>query len=96
MGTAGTDKVAASAYDESGNLFVASVQNGHAIVSKYAGGDITTAPQWQSDLGDLGSNGALNGLVVKSHVLRIETIIRDLFLQKIALGNFQLLRLGVS
>ncbi|MBI3676312.1 MAG: hypothetical protein HY243_06810 [Proteobacteria bacterium] len=66
LGTAGADKVAATAYDENGNLFVASVQNGHAVIAKYAGGDITAMPAWQSDLGDLGANGALSGLVVKN------------------------------
>ncbi len=36
-----------------GSLYVASVQNGEAIISKYAGGNITAAPTWTQDLGRL-------------------------------------------
>ena len=41
-----------------GSLYVASVQNGHAIVAKYAGGDITSAPVWTQDLGALAAAAA--------------------------------------
>ena len=64
FGTTGADNVAATATDASGNLFVASVQNGHAIVSKYANGVITAAPAWTQDLGDLAAGGAIGGLTV--------------------------------
>jgi len=64
FGTTGADSVAATATDSSGNLFVASVQNGHAILAKYAGGDITSAPVWTQDLGDMQAGGAIGGLAV--------------------------------
>ena len=66
FGTSGADSVAATATDASGNLFVASTQNGHAIISKYAGGDITSAPTWTQDLGDLAAGGAIGGLTVSN------------------------------
>ena len=64
FGTTGSDSVAATATDAGGNLFVASVQNGHAVISKYAGGDITAAPVWSQDLGDMAAGGAIGGLTV--------------------------------
>jgi hypothetical protein len=66
IGTSGTDSVAATAIDASGNLFVASVENGEAILTKYAGGDATTAPVWQQDLGALGNGGSIGGLAVSN------------------------------
>jgi hypothetical protein len=66
FGTTGADSVAATATDASGNLFVASTQNGHAIISKYAGGDITSAPTWTQDLGDLAAGGAIGGMTVSN------------------------------
>jgi len=66
FGTAGNDQVAATATAADGGLVVASVQNGHAILSKYAGGDATTAPIWQMDLGDL-QTGAIGGLTVSGN-----------------------------
>lgn len=64
FGTSGADSVAATATDSSGNLFVASTQNGHAVLSKYANGDITSAPTWTQDLGDLAAGGSIGGLTV--------------------------------
>ncbi|HEY4113521.1 MAG TPA: hypothetical protein VGM17_05610 [Rhizomicrobium sp.] len=64
FGTSGNDSVAATAIGSGGSLYVASVQNGHAIVSKYANGDATSAPAWSEDLGDLQNGGAIGGLVV--------------------------------
>lgn len=64
LGTSGDDNVAATAVDASGNLFVASVQNGHAILTKYANGDATAAPLWQEDLGALQNGGSIGGLAV--------------------------------
>src|SRR5262249_51177516 len=46
FGSSGADSVAATATGADGSLYVASVQNGHAVVAKYAGGDITAAPTW--------------------------------------------------
>jgi hypothetical protein len=63
FGTSGTDSAAQSAIASDGNLIVASVQNGHAILSKYSAADGTSAALWQMDLGDL-QNGTLGGLVV--------------------------------
>ena len=65
-GTSGTDQVAAMATTADGSLIVASVQNGHAIVSKYTNGDATAAPAWQVDLGDL-QNGAIGGIAVSGN-----------------------------
>ena len=53
FGTSGADQVSATATGSDGSLYVASVQNGDAVVSKYAGGDITSAPTWTQDLGAL-------------------------------------------
>ncbi|HEY0282878.1 MAG TPA: hypothetical protein VGC27_09670, partial [Rhizomicrobium sp.] len=64
FGTAENDAVAATAVTASGDLVVATVQNGHAILAKYAGGDATAAPVWQTDLGDLQGSGAITGLAV--------------------------------
>ncbi|HEX3811039.1 MAG TPA: SBBP repeat-containing protein [Rhizomicrobium sp.] len=67
MGTSGTDQVSQMATTADGSLVVASVQNGHAILSKYTGGDATTAPAWQVDLGALGTGGSLGGLTVSGN-----------------------------
>jgi hypothetical protein len=56
--------VSATATGSDGSLYVASVQNGEAIVSKYANGDITAAPVWTQDLGALQAGGAIGGLAV--------------------------------
>jgi hypothetical protein len=64
FGTTGADSVAATATADDGSLYVASLQNGHAVISKYAGGDITAAPLWSQDLGDLAAGGAIGGLRV--------------------------------
>jgi len=69
FGTSGSDTVAATATAADGSLYVASVQNGHAIVSKYAGGDATTAPVWTQDLGDLQNGGGIGGLAVSGSQL---------------------------
>jgi hypothetical protein len=64
FGTIGKDLVAATATAADGSLYVASVQNGHAIVSKYANGNANVAPVWQADLGDLKNGGAIGGLTI--------------------------------
>ena len=64
FGTSGNDSVAATATAPDGSLYVASTQNGHAILAKYAGGDITAAPAWTQDLGDLAAGGSIGGLTV--------------------------------
>jgi len=64
FGTSGNDSVAATATAADGSLYVASVQNGHAVLAKYAAGDITAAPTWTQDLGDLAAGGSIGGLTV--------------------------------
>lgn len=64
FGTSGNDSVAATATAADGSLYVASVQNGRAVLSKYAAGDITAAPTWTQDLGDLQAGGSIGGLTV--------------------------------
>ncbi len=66
FGTSGNDSVAATATSADGSLYVASVQNGRAVVAKYAGGDITAAPLWSQDLGDLAAGGGIGGLTVSN------------------------------
>jgi hypothetical protein len=66
FGTTGADSVAATATGSDGSLYVASTQNGHAVVSKYANGDITSAPLWSQDLGDLAAGGGIGGLTVSA------------------------------
>ena len=63
FGTAGTDSPAQTAIAADGNLIVANVQNGHAILSKYASTDGASAAMWQIDLGDL-KGGSIGGLTV--------------------------------
>ncbi|MEO8895310.1 MAG: hypothetical protein ABI450_05455, partial [Rhizomicrobium sp.] len=58
------DQVAATATGTDGSLYVASVQNGAAIISKYANGDITSAPVWSQSLGTLQAGGGIGGLTV--------------------------------
>jgi hypothetical protein len=62
FGTSSADSVAATATAADGSLYVASVENGHAILSKYAAGDIASSPLWSQDLGSLGAGGAIGGL----------------------------------
>ena len=65
-GTSGNDSVAATATTSDGGLVVASVVNGHAIVSKYANGDATAAAVWQEDLGALQAGGTIGGMTVSN------------------------------
>ena len=67
FGTTANDAVSATALTATGDLVVASVQNGHAILSKYTGGDATTTPVWTQDLGDLQNGGAITGLAVSGN-----------------------------
>ncbi len=64
FGTSGDDQVAATTTGTDGSLYVASIQNGNAVVSKYANGDITSAPVWSQDLGALAAGGGIGGLTV--------------------------------
>jgi hypothetical protein len=64
FGTSGADSVAAIATGADGSLYVASTQNGHAVLAKYASGDITVPPTWTQDLGDLAAGGSIGGLTV--------------------------------
>ena len=64
LGTSGNDQVSATATTSDGSLLVASVQNGHAILSKYANGDATQAAVWTQDLGDLQNGGTISSIAV--------------------------------
>lgn len=64
FGTGAADNVSGMVTAADGSLYVASVQNGHAIVSKYANGDARTAAVWTQDLGDLQAGGAIAGLTL--------------------------------
>lgn len=64
FGTTSDDKVAATATTASGDLLVATVENGEAYLSKYTGGDATQAAAWKLDIGALQSGGSLSGLAV--------------------------------
>jgi hypothetical protein len=63
FGTPSEDTAARTAIAADGNLVVASVQNGHAILTKYNSADGTSAAMWQIDLGNL-NGGAIGGLTV--------------------------------
>jgi len=61
----GSSQVSATAVGSDGSLYVASVQNGDAVVSKYASGaGINSAPVWTQDLGALQSGGAIASMTV--------------------------------
>lgn len=64
LGTSGSDRVAATAIATDGSLYVASEQNGHAILEKYANGTAAGAPIWSVDMGTLQNGGAISGLAV--------------------------------
>lgn len=64
FGSSGSDKTAATALASDGGLVVASVIDGHAVVSKYANGDATTAPVWTQDLGALQAGGTIGGMTI--------------------------------
>ena len=63
FGGAGTDSASQTAVAADGNLIVASVQSGHAMLTKYSSADGTSAALWQIDLGDL-QGGSIGGLTV--------------------------------
>ncbi|HEY8947756.1 MAG TPA: SBBP repeat-containing protein [Rhizomicrobium sp.] len=67
LGTAGTDQVSAMTTASDGSLYVASVQNGHAVLSKYANGDATQPAVWTQDLGDLQNGGTISSIAVSGN-----------------------------
>lgn len=70
--SAGASQVSATAVGSDGSLYVASVQNGEAIVSKYASGaGVTSAPVWTEDLGALQAGGAIGGMTVSGSQIYI-------------------------
>lgn len=71
FGTSAADQVSATATTAGGDLIVASVQNGQAIISKYAGGDITAAPEWSENLGALQNGGSIGGLTVSGNQIYV-------------------------
>jgi hypothetical protein len=70
FGPSGTDSVAATAVTSGGDVIVASQQNGQAILSSYAGGDVTAAPTWQMSLGDL-NGGSISGIAVSGNQIYV-------------------------
>ena len=66
FGTSGNDQVSAMATTSSGDVVVASVQNGQAVLSKYTSGDITGSPVWTMNLGSL-NGGSISGLTVSGN-----------------------------
>ena len=67
LGTSGNDQVSATATGADGSLYVASVQNGQAVLSKYANGDATSAPVWTTDLGNLQNGGSIGSIAVSGN-----------------------------
>jgi hypothetical protein len=67
FGTSGNDQVSAMTTASDGSLYVASVQNGHAVLSKYANGDATQAPVWTQDLGDLQNGGTIGSIAISGN-----------------------------
>lgn len=66
--SAGASQVSATAVGSDGSLYVASVQNGDAIISKYASGaGVTSAPVWTEDLGALQAGGTIGGMTVSGN-----------------------------
>jgi len=63
FGTAGTDTATHTAIADDGNLVVASIQNGHAMLTKFNAADNVSAPMWQIDLGDI-QGGTIGGIAV--------------------------------
>ncbi|HWU25645.1 MAG TPA: hypothetical protein VN154_04520 [Rhizomicrobium sp.] len=70
FGTSGNDQVSQVATTADGGLVVASVQNGEAILSKYAGGSVTSTPVWQMDLGSL-QGGAITGIAISGNQIYV-------------------------
>lgn len=66
FGTSASDTVSATAVNATGDLFVASVENGEGFVTKYTGGDMTQPAAWRVDVGALQAGGSLSGLAVTS------------------------------
>ena len=63
FGTSADDSATHTALASDGNVVVASVENGHAILRKYSAADGTSAALWELDLGDL-QGGAVGGLTI--------------------------------
>lgn len=61
FGTAGTDAAMKTIVADDGNLVVASIQNGRAILTKYDSSSGVGSPIWQIDLGDL-QGGTIGGI----------------------------------
>jgi hypothetical protein len=61
FGTAGMDAAQQTAIADDGGLVVASIQNGHAVLTKYNSADGVSMPVWQIDLGDL-QGGTIGGI----------------------------------
>ncbi len=69
--SAGSSQVSATAIGSDGSLYAASIQNGDAVVSKYANGDINSAPVWTEDLGALQGGGAIGGMTISGNQIYV-------------------------
>jgi hypothetical protein len=63
IGTSGDDRASGVTVDQDGNVVLATVESGAAVVRKYGPDDGTSAPIWEMNLGDLGS-GSVGGVTV--------------------------------
>ncbi len=66
FGTTGDDTADAISVDASGDVVVASVENGTAFVRKYSGADGVSAAIWEQNLGSIGTTfgGSISSLVI--------------------------------
>jgi hypothetical protein len=71
FGASGANQDSALATTASGNLVVASVQNGQGILSEYTGTDTSAAPAWQIDLGALQNGGSISGVTVSGNQIYV-------------------------
>ena len=63
FGSLYTDATMRTAIADDGNIIVAAIQDGHAILAKFDSSNGVDAPLWQMDLGDL-EGGTIGGLMV--------------------------------
>ena len=63
IGGAGEERAQSIAVAGDGSLIVATIEDGNAVVRKYASGDATSAAVWEKNLGEI-SGGKLSGIAV--------------------------------
>jgi hypothetical protein len=65
IGTSGDDRASGVTVDGDGNVVLATVEDGDAVVRKYAPDDGTSAAIWEMNLGDVGT-GTVGGVTVSN------------------------------